>query len=74
VNRSPHTSIDFHIPKEVSSGNPIDYSMLRIFGCPVFAYVNDGKLAPRAIKCTFLGYASESGGYQMWCPDSKKAI
>jgi len=26
----------------------------------VYAYVNNGKLAPRAIKCMFLGYASES--------------
>jgi len=47
---------------------------LRIFGCPVFAHVNDGKLAPRAVKCMFLEYASESKGYQIWCPDSKKVI
>jgi len=40
----------------------------------MFAHVNDGKLAPRAVKCMFLGYASESKGYRMWCPDSKKVI
>ena len=40
----------------------------------MFAQVNDGKLAPRAVKCMFLGYASESKRYQMWCPDSKKVI
>ena len=34
--------------------------MLRIFGCPMFAHANDGKLAPRAIKYMFLGYAFES--------------
>jgi len=48
--------------------------MLRIFGCPMFAHVNDEKLAQRTIKCMFLGYASDSKGYQMWCPDSKKVI
>jgi len=74
VNRSPHTSIDFQIPEEVWSGNPVDYSSLRIFGCPVYAHVNNGKLALRAVKCMFLGYASESKGYRMWCPESKKVI
>ena len=74
VNRSPHSSIEFQIPEEVWSGNPVDYSNLRVFGCPVYAHVNEGKLAPRAVKCMFLGYASESKGYRMWCPDSKKVI
>jgi len=36
--------------------------------------VNNGKLAPRDTKCMFLGYVSESKGYQLWCPDSKKVI
>jgi len=36
--------------------------------------VNDRKLPPRAVKCMFLGYAFESKGYRMWCPDSKKVI
>lgn len=44
---------------------------MRIFGCPAYAHVNDGKLAPRAIKCIFLGYASESKGYRLWCSDPK---
>ena len=48
--------------------------MLRLFGCPVFAHINDGKLAPQAVKCMFLGYASTSKGYRMWCPNYKKVI
>ena len=36
--------------------------------------MNDGKLALRAVKCMFLGYASESKGYRMWYPDSNKVI
>ena len=74
VNRSPHSSVDFKISEEVWLGNPVDYSILRIFGCPTYAHVNDGKLAPRAIKCIFLGYASESKRYHLWCPGSKKVI
>jgi len=65
VNQSPHTSIDFQIPEEVWSGNLVEYSSLRIFECPVYAHVNNGKLAPRAVKCMFLGYACESKGYRM---------
>ena len=74
MNCSPHTTIDFQIPEEVWSGNLVDYSILRIFGCPVYAHMNNGKLAPRAVKCMFLRYASESKGYRMWCPEFKKVI
>ena len=40
----------------------------------MFAHVNDGKLDLRAVKCMFLGYASESKRYRMWCSNSKKVI
>ena len=65
MNHSPHTSIDFQIPEEVWLGNSVDYSSLRIFECPVYAHVNNGKLAHRAVKCMFLEYASESKGYRI---------
>jgi hypothetical protein len=74
VNRSPHSSIDYKIPEEIWSGNPIDYSILRVFGFPVFAHINYGKLAPRVVKCMFLSYASESKEYRLSCPNSKKII
>lgn len=74
VNRSPHSALDFKVPEEIWSGNPVDYSNLRIFGCPAYAHVNDGKLAPRAIECIFIGYASESKGYRLWCLESQKLI
>jgi len=74
LNRSPHASIEYQIPEEVWTGNPVNYSNLRIFGCPVYVHVNDGKLSPRAVKCMFLGYGSESTGYRMWCPDLMKVI
>jgi hypothetical protein len=41
-------AIEFKIPEEVWTGKPVDYSNLRIFGCPAYAHVNNGKLVPRA--------------------------
>ena len=63
VNRSPSTAIESKTHFEVWSGTPTDYSNLRVFGCPTYTHMNDGKLEPRAKKCTFLGYASGTKGY-----------
>jgi len=40
----------------------------------VYIHMNNRKLAPGAVKCMFFGYASESKGYRMWCPEPKKVI
>jgi hypothetical protein len=53
TNRSPNSTIDFKIPKEVWTGKLVDYSNLGIFGCPAYAYVNNGKLVPRAQNMHF---------------------
>jgi len=71
VNRSPHSALDFKVPEEIWLGNPVDYSNLNFFGCPAYAHVNNGKLAPRFVECIFLGYASRSKGYRLWCSDPK---
>ena len=55
-------------------GKPVDYSNLRIFGCPDYAHVNNGKLVPRAQKCTFVGYGSGVKGYRLLYVDSKRVI
>nr|CAD1827360.1 unnamed protein product [Ananas comosus var. bracteatus] len=74
VNRSPSTSIDLKTPKEVWSGHSPSYSDLRIFGCPVYAHVSQEKLKPRSKECKFLGYASGTKGFRLWCPEDKKII
>lgn len=76
VNRSPHSSLDGKIPEEVWSGNQVEYSNLKIFGCLAYVHVTDGKLDPRAKKCIFIGYPSGVKGYRLWCPDpnSKRII
>ena len=32
INRSPHSSLEGKVPKEVGTGKPVDYSNLRVFG------------------------------------------
>nr|GEZ11199.1 retrotransposon protein, putative, Ty1-copia subclass [Tanacetum cinerariifolium] len=71
VNRPPSTAVGVKMPQEVWSGKPSDYSDLRIFGCLVYAHVNDGKHEPRAVKCIFLGYETGVKGYQLWCTEGK---
>ena len=39
TNRSLATTIYFKVLEEVWLGKPIDYSMLRIFGCPTYVHV-----------------------------------
>lgn len=71
VNRSPHSVIDFNIHEEIWSENCVDYSFLCILGWPAFVHVDDGKLAPRPIKCIFLIYSSELKGYHLLSADGQ---
>ncbi|KAG8473109.1 hypothetical protein CXB51_035075 [Gossypium anomalum] len=72
--QSPSVAIEEKTPQEVWSGNPANYSDLKIFGCPVYAHVDNGKLEPRSIKCVFLGYKASVKGYKLWCPQNRKVV
>ncbi|KAG8481939.1 hypothetical protein CXB51_026741 [Gossypium anomalum] len=61
-------------PQEVWSGNPTNYSDLKIFRCPAYAYVDNEKLEPRSIKFVFLGYKAGVKGYKLWCPENRKVV
>ncbi|KAG8496701.1 hypothetical protein CXB51_007821 [Gossypium anomalum] len=74
INRSPSVTIEKKTPQEVWSGNPTNYSDLKIFGCPAYAHVDNGKLEPRSIKCVFLGYKAGVKGYKLWCPENRKVV
>ena len=73
VNRSPASAIKFKTPEEVWSGNPPNYSNLRVFGCPAYAHVDEEKLEPRVKKYIFFGYASGVKGFRLWCPHPKSS-
>ena len=47
INRSPSISIEKKTPQEVWSGSLATYSDLKIFRCPTYAHVDNGKLEPR---------------------------
>ena len=77
INRSPSLAIDFKIPKEVWSGKPVDYSSLKIFGCPAYMRVQSGKhskLDSKSRKYVFLGFEKGVKGYRLWDPISKKTV
>ncbi|KAG8478019.1 hypothetical protein CXB51_027833 [Gossypium anomalum] len=74
INRSPSVAVEKKTPEEVWSGNPANYSDLKIFGCPTYAHVDNGKLEPRSIKCVFLGYKAGVKGYKLWCPKNRKVV
>lgn len=41
----------------------MDSSGLKVFGCPKYYHVNDGKLEPRTKKGVFMGYGDGVKGY-----------
>ncbi|KAL5822694.1 hypothetical protein ACOSQ3_020617 [Xanthoceras sorbifolium] len=54
---------------EVWFGKPAtDYDSLHVFGSAAYYHITESKLDPRAKKATFMGIASGSKGYRLWCP------
>ncbi|KAG8481120.1 hypothetical protein CXB51_025896 [Gossypium anomalum] len=74
INRSPSVAIEKKTPQEVWSGIPANYSDSKIFGCPAYAHIDNGKLEPRSIKYVFLGYKAGVKGYKLWCPENRKVV
>ena len=59
TNRSPSVAIDKKTPIEVWSSTLAVYFDLKIFGCPTYARVDNGKLEHRYVKCVFLAYKND---------------
>jgi hypothetical protein len=72
VNRSPTTFIECKTSEEVWSGKPADYSNLKVFDCPAYFHVNEGKLEPRTKKDIFVEYLMNVKKYKLWCPNLLK--
>lgn len=71
VNRSSALALEFKTLEELWSSNPPIYSHLRIFECPIYFYIGDGKLEPIAKMSIFLCYASRVKRYKLCCTDPK---
>ena len=51
INRSPRAALDRKVAEEVWTGNEVDYSSLRVFGCPTFVHIPSeewSKLDPKS--------------------------
>ncbi|PKI43781.1 hypothetical protein CRG98_035792 [Punica granatum] len=74
INKSPLAAIKCMTANKKGTGSPANYADLKVFRCPAYAHVKEGKLDPRAKKCIFLGHADEVKGYRLWYPDGSKLI
>ncbi|KAH9666498.1 hypothetical protein KPL70_020662 [Citrus sinensis] len=75
VNRLPSAAIGGKTPMEMWFGKHAqDYDSLRIFGCPAYYNVNDGKLDPRARKTIFMGFKGGVKGFKLWNLEDKKFV
>ncbi|KAG8496956.1 hypothetical protein CXB51_008162 [Gossypium anomalum] len=73
-NNHGEVAIEKKTPQKVWSGNLANYSDLKIFRCPAYAHIDNGKLESRSIKCVFLGYKAGVKRYKLWCPENIKVV
>ena len=71
INRSPLSALEFKIPHEAWSGKPPNLSNLKVFGCPAYAHITQGKLEPGAVKGYFIGYPESIKRYKIWSINGK---
>ena len=59
ISRSPREALDGKFVDEVWTSNEVDYSRLRVFGCPAYVDIareERSKLDAKSRQCLFLGY------------------
>jgi hypothetical protein len=77
INRSPRVALDGKVAEEVWTGQEVDYSFMRIFGCPAYVHISGedrSKLNPKSKKCIFLGFKKGVKGYKLWDPIAQKVV
>lgn len=77
INRSPNTSLGNKVAQEVWTEKEVDYSGMKIFGCPAYVHVPGdvrSKLDAKSKRCIFIGYERGVKGYKLWDPEKKKAV
>ena len=66
INRSLRVALDGKVAKKVWTGQDVDYSFMRIFGCQKRGCSEDrSKLDPKSKKCFFLGFKKGVKGYKL---------
>ncbi|KAH9764742.1 hypothetical protein KPL70_001639 [Citrus sinensis] len=75
VNRLPSAAIGGKTPMEMwSEKYAQDYDSLRVFRCPAYYHIKDGKLDPRARKAIFVGFKGGVKGFKLWDLEDKKFV
>jgi len=77
VNMSPLTAIDLQIPEEIWRGESVDYSTLRIFGCPAYSLVDSqkrSKLEFKSKKYILIGFTIGVKGFGLWDSEKRSAF
>ena len=62
LNQSPRVALDGKVAKEVWVGKEVDYSFMRIFGCPTYVYIpieERSKFDSKSRSVFFLGLRKE---------------
>jgi len=75
MNRTPTATVHGMTPEEKFTGNKLDVSHLRVFGCITYVHVPNekrSKLDPKANKCIFIGYSLEQKIYKCFNPSTRK--
>jgi len=77
-NRSPSRARKRSTPFEALTGERPNLSHLRVVGCAAWSLImkgkRDGKLAPRARLCCFLGYSNTQKAYKLWDPIERTVV
>ena len=75
INWLPSTAIGGKTPMKMwSEKHAQDFDSLRMFGCPAYYYVKDGKLDPRARKAIFVGFKAGVKDFKLWDLEDKKFV
>ena len=77
LNRCPTKALHSITPYEAWHGHKPSISHLRVFGCLAYALAPKQqcrKLDDKAVKCIFVGYSSESKGYHLYHPWTKRIL
>ena len=68
-NVTPIKRADYKTPTELQSGNKLNISHFRVFGCQAWVHIfkkRRFKLEPKSREMIFIGYEPGSKGYQFW--------
>ena len=68
INRSPRASLDGKVADEVWTDSSVDYSGLRVFGCPTYVHIPNeerSKLDAKSRQCIFLGYQKKVKDFKL---------